>query len=223
MKQKRWIALLLAAVLTVGALSVTAFAAKLTEPEAEASAEESAAAVTEPAAEASAEESTAKPARGKHGHREKVAEPENAVGKDAAKERALAEAGVNAENVGKVKARVTKLEDGTVVYRVSFTAGDQWYCFKIDALSGEILDRSTEDAAAHEAAKAARGARSGETAETTEEGTESTGRGHRHGGRKGSLGTGSDEGVPETEKTGGRKHGAGSKSEEPASEEGGDL
>ncbi len=207
MKQKRWIALLLAAVLTAGALSVTAFAAKVTEPEAGASAETSA----EPSA------------RGKHGHREKVAEPENALGKDAAKERALAEAGVSAEDAGKVKARVTKLEDGTVAYRVSFTAGDQWYCFKIDALSGEILDRSTEDAAAHEAAKAARGERADKSAELSEEETESTGRGHRHGDRKGSLGTGADESVPESEKTGGRKHGAGSKSAETAAEAGDNL
>lgn len=140
MKHKRWIALLLAAVLAVGAMSVTAFAAENTEPE----------------AETTTEGSAAKPCRGKHSHKNKVAEPENAVGKDVAKETALADAGVSAEDVGKVKARVTKLEDGTVVYRVSFSSGDLWYRYKIDAVTGEILDKATEDAAAHETAKAER-------------------------------------------------------------------
>lgn len=205
MKQKRWIALLLAAVLMVGALSVTAFAEKVTEPE----------------TAASTEESAEKPARGKHGHREKIAEPENAVGKDAARESALADTGVSAEDAGKVKVRVTRLEDGTVIYRVSFTAGDLWYCCKIDALTGEILDKTTEDAAAHEAEKAARGERKGKSAETSEDGTEPAGR--RHGGRKGDLGSGADETVPETEKNGRRKHGPDSKATEPATEAGSSL
>ena len=171
MKQKRWIALLLAAALAVGAMSVTAFAAKSTESE----------------AETSTEEMAETPCRGRHGHREKVAEPENAVGKDAARETALADAGLSAEDVGKVKARVTKLEDGTVVYRVSFTSGELWHCYKIDALTGEILDKTTEDAAAHEAAKAERRDRGDKFAGTREDGTEPTGRGRRHGGRNGSL------------------------------------
>ena len=167
MKHKRWIALLLAAVLTVGAMSVTAFAAESTEPE----------------AETTTEGSAAKPCRGKHGHKDKVAEPENAVGKDAAKESALADAGLSEEEVGKVKARVTKLEDGTVVYRVSFSAGEQWYRYKIDALTGEILDKTAEDAAAHEAAKAERKEQHNKSAEATEDGAEAGGRGRRHGGR----------------------------------------
>ena len=169
LKQKRWIALLLAAVLTVGAMSVTAFAANSTEPE----------------AETSTEESAAKSCRGRHGHKEKTAEPENALGKDAAKEIALADAGVSPEDAGKVKARVTKLEDGTVVYRVSFTAGAQWYCSKIDAVSGEILDKTTEDADAHEAAKAERTKRGGKTEETSEEDAAASGRSHRRGGKHG--------------------------------------
>lgn len=87
MKHKRWIALLLAAVLTVGAMSVTAFAANDTEPE----------------AEATTEGGAAKPCRGKHGHKEKITEPENAIGKNAAGEIALADAGVSAEDVARSK------------------------------------------------------------------------------------------------------------------------
>lgn len=208
MKHKKMIALLLAAVLTVGAMSVTAFAAERTEPE----------------AETTTEGSAAKPCRGKHGHRDKDAEPENAVGKDAARETALADAGVTADDVGKVKARVTQLEDGTVVYRVSFTAGDLWYRYKIDAVTGEILDKTTEDAAAHEAAKAARREQGDKSAETSEEETETANRGHRHGGgKRGSHGSGTDEAAPEAESSGRRKHGTGSKSVEPAAEEGSSL
>ncbi len=187
MKRKRWIALLLAAVLTVGAMSITAFAAENTEPE----------------AETTTEGSAAKPCRSRHGHKARVAEPENAIGKDAAKEITLADAGVSAEETGKVKARVTKLEDGAVVYRVSFTAGDLWRCCKIDALTGEILEKAEEDAAEHEAKKAARGNRSDQSAEPAEEGTEPAGRGHRHRGGTHSSGTSEDQ--ANTERSG--RHG----------------
>lgn len=166
MKHKRWIALLLAAALTVGALGVTAFAADSTEPE----------------AEAGAAEEAAKPCRGKHGHKARVAEPENALGKEAAREAALADAGLSAEEAGKVKVRLVKLEDGAVAYRVSFTVGEQWRCCKLDAVTGEILEWTEEDAAAHEAAKAQRshgGQRAGEAPES--EG-EAAGHGRRHGG-----------------------------------------
>lgn len=204
MKHKRWIALLLAAVLTVGAMSVTAFAAENTEPE----------------AETTTEGSAAKPCRGKHSHKNKVAEPENAVGKDVAKETALADAGVSAEDVGKVKARVTKLEDGTVVYRVSFTSGELWYRYKIDAVTGEILDKKTEDAAEHEAEKAEHKARDGKSTEISEDGTESAGRGHRHNGKHGDEGT--DE-QSEPDGSSHRKHWGGSKSTEPAIDESSSL
>ena len=207
MKHKRWIALLLAAVLTVGAMSVTAFATESTEPE----------------AETTTEGSAAQPCRGKHGHKDKVAEPENAVGKDTAKETALADAGVRADDVGKVKARVTKLEDGTVVYRVSFTSGEQWYCCKIDAVTGEILDKTTEDAAAHEAAKAEHKDRGDKSAATSEDGTVPADRGHRHGGKHGSRGSGTDEAAAEAKNNGGRKHGTGSKSAEPTADDGSSL
>ena len=53
---------------------------------------------------------------------EKSAEPENAIGRDAAKAAALADAGVTAEQAGKVKAHVSQLEDGTVL---------SWYALTI--------------------------------------------------------------------------------------------
>ena len=166
MKHKRWLALLVAAVLTVSVMSVPAFAANSTEPE----------------AETSAADSTEKSCRARHGRKSKPAEPENAVGKDVAKERALTDAGVSAEEAGRVKARVVEPEDGTVVYRVSFSSGELWYCYKIEAVTGEILNKTTEDAAAHEAAKAARRDRS--DSEAAEDETEAEGRRHRHGGGK---------------------------------------
>ena len=172
MKHKRWIALLLAAALAVGAMGVTAFAANSTEPE----------------AETSTEERAAKSCPGRHGHKERkdrAAEPENAIGKEAAREIALAEAGRSAEEAGRVKARVTRLEDGAVVYRVSFSSGERWYCYQIDAVSGEILDKTEEDAAAHEAAKAERKNRSGEAAEGAAEEGEAAGHGHRGGRHSG--------------------------------------
>ena len=216
MKHKRWIALLLAAALAVGAMGVTAFAANSTEPEAETS--------TEPEAETSTEESAAKSCPGRHGHKErkdKTAEPENAIGKDAAKEIALAEAGCSAEEAGKVKARVTQLEDGTVVYRVSFSSGELWRCYKIDAVSGEILDKTEEDAAAHEAAKAERGKGSGEAAEGAAEEGEAAGHGHRHGGGRHS----GDAAEGRTDPGSGGRHSRGKTgtSAEAAPEEGSEL
>ena len=207
MKHIRWIALLLAAVLTVGAMSVTAFAANDTEPE----------------AEATTEGGAVKPCRGKHGRKEKIAEPENAIGKDAAGEIALADAGVSVEDTGKVKARIAKMEDGTVVYRVSFSSGALWYRYKIDAVTGEILDKKTEDAAEHEAAKAERKERGDKSAATSEDGTEPADRGHRHGGKHGSRSSESDEAASEAESGSSRRHGTGSKSAEPDGEAGNPL
>ena len=131
MKHKRWIALLLAAVFAVSAMSITAFAAESTENE------------TETAAEKRAE----KAGRGKHGHKEKVEEPENAVGKDAAKEAALSDAGLAANQVETVWSKVRMTEDGTVIYKVRFTFDGQRYSYQIDALTGEILDKKQTEAA----------------------------------------------------------------------------
>ncbi len=203
MKHKRWIALLLVAVLAVAAMGVTAFAANITEVE----------------AETATENSTAKFCHSRQSH--KVAEPENAMGKDAAKETALADAGVSAEDVSKIKARLSQLEDGTVIYRVSFTSGNLWHCYRIDAVTGKILDKTTEDAVEHEAAKAERADRGKKSSESTEDKADSSGRGHRYG--SGMHGSGLDENIPETENRSGHKHGTGSKVENPTTEEGSAL
>ena len=96
--------------------------------------------------ESTVQESTMRQHRGKHGSGEAVAEPENAIGKDAAKEKALTDANVTAEQAGKVKARVTQLDDGTIVYKVKFTYDGQTYSYQIDAASGKVIDKSSEAA-----------------------------------------------------------------------------
>ena len=90
--------------------------------------------------------STKSHARGKHSAESKIAEPENSIGKDAAKAAALADAGLTAEQTGKVKSRVSQMDDGTVIYKVSFTYDGQKYSYQIDAMTGKVLDKSTEDA-----------------------------------------------------------------------------
>ena len=95
------------------------------------------------------EETTAQETVERHGKREKhekAVEPENSIGKDAAKTAALADAGLTAEQTGKVKSRVSQLDDGTVIYKVSFTFDGQKYSYQIDAMTGKVLDKSTEDA-----------------------------------------------------------------------------
>lgn len=86
---------------------------------------------------------------GKRGEKSSVAEPENAIGKDAAKEAALADAGLTSEQAGKIKARVSQTDDGTVIYKVRFTYDGQCRHYQIDAATGAILDKSTEAAAEH--------------------------------------------------------------------------
>ncbi len=149
MKHKRWIALFLTAVLSVTAMSVTAFAETGTENQAEAA----------PAAENGAENkadarSKASTAPGtengdkaaKRGKKEEIAEPENAIGKQAAKDAALADAGLTADQTGKVRSRVSQTEDGTVIYKVRFTCDGQRYSYRIDAVTGEILKKSVKEA-----------------------------------------------------------------------------
>ena len=85
--------------------------------------------------------------------KEKVTEPDNAIGKDAAKAAALKDAGIADDSVEKIKVRVSKLDDGTVVYKVSFTAGDKYYSYKINALTGAVAEKSEMSAEEHEAAK----------------------------------------------------------------------
>ena len=94
--------------------------------------------------EMTVEETQKERRRGRHGKGDKVAEPENAIGKDAAKSKALADAGVTAEQAGEVKSRVSQLDDGTVVYKVRFTYDGQRYFYQINALTGEVTDKSAE-------------------------------------------------------------------------------
>lgn len=79
----------------------------------------------------------------KHGKKaSKTAEPEGVIGKDAAKEAALADAGAQAE--GHVRGRYTE-KDGTGIYKVTFKAGGQRYKYRIDAMTGEILEKSVTE------------------------------------------------------------------------------
>ena len=150
MKNKKVLALALVGVLSLSALAPAALAAD-TASESETAVEET------------------QKTRSKHGKGEKVAAPENAIGKDAAKAKALADAGVTAE--GKVKSRVSQLDDGTVVYKVRFTCDGQHYSYQIDALTGAVVDKSvkevTEDAA--ESAKHHKRGKHGKTAEQAAE------------------------------------------------------
>lgn len=75
-----------------------------------------------------------------------VEEPENAIGKDAAVTRALAEVGISAGQAGNVTVHVTGSSDGSIVYRVHFTADGRRYSSEIDAVSGEILCSDVRDA-----------------------------------------------------------------------------
>ena len=125
MKHKRAIALALVLALALSALTASALAASP---------------VTDGSTGATAQ-AEGRP-QGRSG--QKVAEPENAVGKDAARETALADAGVTAEQAGKVRARLSRLDDGTVVYKVRFTCDGQRYSYQIDALTGTVADKHAE-------------------------------------------------------------------------------
>ncbi|MCR5351603.1 MAG: PepSY domain-containing protein [Bacteroidales bacterium] len=190
MKNKKWAALLLTAVMAVPEMSAAAYAADTTGLEAEISeedttgteagttaadstetgAEATAADSTETETETSAEDNGPKAGHSKHGDKgkaskagrekrsdkDKVSEPENAVGKDTARDIALADSGAGTGDAGKVKTRLSQMEDGTVVYRVSFTFGNSRYRYKINALTGEILDKTTKDPAGYETGKTER-------------------------------------------------------------------
>jgi uncharacterized membrane protein YkoI len=150
MKSKKMMALALVAVLTISAYGTYVIAAD--------SADDAGSSAISNEQTAGTEEKGC--FRGRHGGREKVAEPENAIGKDKAKAAALAEAGVTEEEAGKVKARVSQLDDGTVVYRVSFSLDGQKYTIKINALTGEVADKSVKEITEEEeAAKEHRGHR----------------------------------------------------------------
>ena len=181
MKHKRWIALLLTSALAAGALSVTAFASDAAE--------------TEPVSQA--EEQT-KTARCGHRHGQKPEKPDNAIGRQAAREAALAAAGVNAEQASKVKARLAELEDGTVVYKVHFTDGETWYSFRIDAVTGEVLSKTEKTAAEHAAEKAEKKAEKADAASEESSGRQDRGTHGRHRSGGAEAGRKAKSGAEET-------------------------
>ena len=88
---------------------------------------------------------TKKHSNGKKQKKKETAEPENAIGKDAAKQKVLVDAGFTADQIKKIKARVSTTEDGTVIYKVSFVFEGQKYSYQINALTGTIINKSTEE------------------------------------------------------------------------------
>ena len=132
MKNKHIMALALVSALTVSALVPSALAATANQDSGE---------------ETTVQETAKGGRHGKHSERSIVAEPENAIGKDTAKEKALTDAGVTVEQAGKVKACVSQTDDGTVIYKVHFTYDGQRYSYQINAITAEILDKSSEAAA----------------------------------------------------------------------------
>lgn len=70
-----------------------------------------------------------------------AAELEGVIGKEAAKESALTEAGIAAE--GHILAKYTET-DGSGVYKVRFKADGQRYKITVDALTGAVLDKTVE-------------------------------------------------------------------------------
>ena len=135
MKHKLILAASLAAILSVSAFATSVSAATTSN------------------SQAAVESSTGNTKKCEKGKKEKVAEPENAIGKDKAKAAALKEAGITEDKAEKIKARVTKLEDGTVVYKVGFTSGDKYYSVKVNALTGAVVDKTVQSAEEHEASK----------------------------------------------------------------------
>lgn len=151
MKHKRMMALALVSVLTVSALAPGAFAATSGE---------------DSGTSAAIQETVRSGRRGKHGKQSSVSAPENAIGKDAAKEKALADAGVTAEQAGKVRSHLSRTDDGTVVYKVRFSCDGQRYSYQIDAVTGAILDKHAEAAAEQAEQRHSRGKRPDKVDET---------------------------------------------------------
>lgn len=65
------------------------------------------------------------------------------IGADKAKSIALKHAGISASSASFTKAKLDR-EDGQVVYEVEFYAGGMEYDFEINAVSGEIIEYSSE-------------------------------------------------------------------------------
>lgn len=123
------------------ALSAVLFAAVM----APASFAETPAAAADPVPAADAAAAPAEPARLGRNRRADVDEPENAIGQDAAVAKALAAAGVTAEQAGDVVVHVSENPEGAVVYRVHFTVDGQRYSCEVDALTGETVCQDERD------------------------------------------------------------------------------
>lgn len=149
LKHKFILAASLAAILSVSAFATTAFAATTNS-------------------QSAVESTTGNTKKCGQNKKEKVAEPENAIGKDKAKAAALKEVGVSEDKVEKIKSRVTKLEDGTVVYKVSFTSGDKYYSIKVNALTGAVAEKKEQNAEEHAASKTHSKSDSTKTTDSTE-------------------------------------------------------
>ena len=147
MKAKRTVALVLAVVMTAGVLTTGILAADIDgQSQATPKAESDSQVKEKPQTDSTQDDSSKTESRSRKGcKKEETAEPEGAIGKDRAKEIALADAGVSAEQTGKVRSRITET-DGTVIYKVRFTYDGQRYSYRIDAMSGEILDKTTSAA-----------------------------------------------------------------------------
>ena len=73
----------------------------------------------------------------------KAQEPEDAIGKDAAKQAALSAAGLSADQVTKLKARYSESGE-TPAYRVSFRYEGSKYSYRIDPQTGAVLEQNSE-------------------------------------------------------------------------------
>ena len=143
MKHRRIAALILALALSVGLLATCALAAD-TDAQSQATpkgAQEDGQ-LMKPETRDDAQSGEAREKQRTRGaKKEEASEPEGAVGKQAAKEAALADAGLTADEVSRIRARVSE-QDGAVVYKVRFTFDGQKYSYRIDALSGQVLDKT---------------------------------------------------------------------------------
>lgn len=69
--------------------------------------------------------------------------PAGDIGVEKAKEIALNDAGIAAENAQFVKA-APEIDDGINIYDLEFTSGEMKYDYEIDAASGNVLSKDME-------------------------------------------------------------------------------
>ena len=140
MKRRIIIAAVLAALMSASALGTTALA-KTTDK-------------TQTTTSQSEQQKSSSQKREK---KEKVSEPDNAIGKDKAKAAAIKDAGLSESKVEKAHTFIVKLDNGAVAYRVSLKVVEKYYIYKINATTGKVEDKRCETAEEHEANKKSRG------------------------------------------------------------------